>query len=344
MAVKDIIAIVVTLIGVISFATLFTILYYSYATSQISEIQSGKRDIELIDEVIYESQKNVQRRRKATNIIRSVTFYLIIVILVPILIFSLINKIGGDQIMIGGNTVMVIPTDSMSIKNEQNAYLFNNNLDNQIQPYDIIVLEKYNRSPKLYDVIAFRNNSGVNIVHRIVDIEYGNPTKYITRGDKYADNDAYRPVSDDIIGRYTGKRIPVVGIFVIFLQSYSGIITVVSLIYCLLMIDRVTNKMNKVQEARVTKLKEALDCFDESHVKAIKVEYEETIYYKGYSYNFKEGNFVSKTEITEEDLLTKSNDVLIKEIKDNDSNLSLEEIAIDTIVNKTIDKEEKDND
>ena len=51
----DIISTVVTFIGVFSFATLFTILYKSYASSQIAEIKSGKRDIEIIDEVIYES-------------------------------------------------------------------------------------------------------------------------------------------------------------------------------------------------------------------------------------------------------------------------------------------------
>ena len=52
----DIISTVVTFIGVFSFATLFTILYKSYASSQIAEIKSGKRDIEIIGEVIYDRQ------------------------------------------------------------------------------------------------------------------------------------------------------------------------------------------------------------------------------------------------------------------------------------------------
>ena len=53
----EIISIIVTFIGVVSFATVFTILYQSYANSSIVEIKSGKRDIELIDEVIYEKQE-----------------------------------------------------------------------------------------------------------------------------------------------------------------------------------------------------------------------------------------------------------------------------------------------
>ena len=54
MSSAEIISLIVTIIGVFSFATIFTILYQSYATSQINEIQSGKKDLELIDEVIYE--------------------------------------------------------------------------------------------------------------------------------------------------------------------------------------------------------------------------------------------------------------------------------------------------
>ena len=43
-----------------------------------------------------------------------------------------------------------------------------------------------------------------------------------------------------------------------FFQSYAGIITVLSLVYCLLMIDRKSEKINKVQAKRVEHLLEAL--------------------------------------------------------------------------------------
>lgn len=64
MSPSEILSIIVTVIGVFSFATIFTILYKSYANSQIAELNSGKKDIELIDEVIYEKQEKVRRRRK----------------------------------------------------------------------------------------------------------------------------------------------------------------------------------------------------------------------------------------------------------------------------------------
>lgn len=318
---RDIISIIVTFIGVFSFATLFTILYKSYASSQIAEIKSGKRDIEIIDEVIYERQKHVQNRRKVTALIRTVAFYLIIVTIIPIFTFSLINKFTGNKMMIGGNTVMVVASGSMGYKNEANDYLFNYNLDNQFQQYDIIVLEKVNKNQiKKYDVIAYRNDRDMNIIHRVVGFEYSNTLRYITRGDIYdsTKTDVFRPSFDDVIGRYTGKRIPGIGIFIIFLQSYAGIITVVSLVYCLLMVDSISRKIDKVQSERVQKLEEALDYFDETTSEALKAEYKETIYYKGYAYSFDENGFIDKIEIKDGPYLKQDKDTLIKEIQEND--------------------------
>ena len=220
----------------------------------------------------------------------------------------------------------------MGYKNEANDYLFNRSLNNQFQQYDIIVLEKVEKYEiNQYDVIAYRNDKGLNIIHRIVNIEYGSDTKYVTRGDIYdsSKTDSYKPVYEDVIGRYTGKRIPVIGIFILFLQSYAGIITVISLVYCLLMIDRTSEKINKVQQERIDKLEEALDYLDESSKDAVKAEYKETLYYKGFAYTFDENGFVNKEEIKDGPYLEKSNDTIIKEIKD-DENITTEEVVIAT--------------
>lgn len=326
---KDIISIVVTFIGVFSFATLFTILYGSYASSQIAEIKSGKRDVEIIDEVIYERQQHVQNRRKVIGLIRTIAFYFVLITIIPVFIFSLINKFSGNKMMIGDRTIMVVASGSMSYKNEANTYLFTYGLDNQFQQYDIIVLEEVKKSSiKPYDVIAYRNDKGVNIIHRIIEIDYVN-SKYTTRGDIYdsSKTDSYRPVYEDIIGRYTGKRIPGIGIFVLFLQSYAGIITVLSLVYCLLMIDRIANKINKVQDERALKLEEALDYLDVSTVDTLRAEYKETIYYKGFAYTFDEEGFIEKNPITESTLLEHSNSSIIREIK-KDEEVTTEEVVI----------------
>lgn len=309
----EIISLIVTIIGVFSFATIFTILYKSYATSQINEIKSGKKDIELIDEVIYERQEKIKKRKMVTKIVKSICFYLALLIIIPLFIFSLINRFQNNITMIGNKTIMVVASGSMSKKNDANAYLNSNNLNNQFQTYDIIVLEKVENASDLnkYDVIAYRNDQGINVIHRIIEIEDG---KYVTRGDANDASDKYHPTFNDVIGRYIGKKIPSIGIFIMFLQSYAGIITIISLIYCLIMIDKISNKINMAQKRRIEQLEDAIDYIDELEIEKIKAEYVETIYYKGYAYHFNESGFVEKTKIKDGPYLEKSNKTMIKEV------------------------------
>ena len=303
MQILSIIPIIVTFVGVVSFAALFTILYKTYASSQIDEIKSGKRDIEIIDEVIHNRQEKVIKRKKIDKIFKTVFYYLALAIIVPVFIFSLYSKIMNNVLMIGGKTLMVVASPSMSVVHEINTYVKNNNLTDQFDQYDIIYLEKVTSPNELkeYDVICFKNNEGVNIIHRIKEIKTLNgQVRYITRGDANNDDDPYSPVFEDIIGRYTAKKINGIGIFIIFLQSAAGIITIVSLVYCLVMIDRYAEKINKVQKERAKKLAKVIDYSNETESKALTAKYHETIYYKGVAYTFDENGFVEKTQNEEE--------------------------------------------
>lgn len=322
----EIISLIVTFIGIFSFATIFTILYGNYASMSIKELKSGKRDIELIDEVVYERQEKVKRRNEIVGTIKNVFFYLTLFIVVPVFIFSLISRFTNNAIMIGDRTVMVVASGSMSYKAETNDYLVTNNLNDQFSKYDIIILEKVDSAAelKVYDTIAFVNDKGTNIIHRIKSIKYDG--SYETRGDAVEVSDSYNPVFPDVIGRYTGKKIGGIGMFVLFFQSYAGIITIVSLVYCLLMIDRISEKINKVQLERIEYLEKALGLLDETEAKAMQAAYSETIYYKGFAYQFKDGEFISKDEIKDSLYLEKSSNTIIKEVTSGDSYVIEEEI------------------
>lgn len=318
----EIISLIVTIIGLVSFSTIFTLLYKSYTSSQISEIKSGKRDIELVDEVIYEKKLKAKKSRKVFRIVRLVLFYLILVILVPFFIFSLINKFKNNVTMIGNKTIMVVASGSMSEKNKANNYLqndaSNSKLNYQFKTYDIIILEKVENASdlSLYDVVAYVNDEGINVIHRIIKIENGT---YETRGDANSQSDTYHCSFDDIIGKYNGKKINGVGVFIMFLQSYSGIITIVSLIYCLLMIDNLSNKLNNAQLERLKMLEDAIDYSNETSNLAMEAKFIETIYYKGYAYQFDENGFIDKNEISDSSYLEKSNDTIIKEVMNKET-------------------------
>lgn len=330
MSSSEIISLTVTLIGVFSFAALFTILYRTYAISQINEIKQGKKDIEIIDEVIYEKQKNVRRRKKIFAVIKTIMYYLCMMIIVPLFILSVISKFQNNTLMIGNRAMMVVGSDSMSYQNEKNDYLKKYNLNDQFETYDILILEKVQNYSDLkqYDVIAFRNNKGINIIHRIKEFKVENGLRVmVTRGDANNGDDEYKPVFDDVIGRVTSTRIQGLGMFIMFLQSYAGIITIVSLIYCLLMIDFYSTRIEKTQNNRIKKLEEAIDYSAETNVESLQAKYHETIYYKGYAYILDENGLIEKKEAPDAPL--KDNDVLVKEVvNENNEVVTTEKIEI----------------
>ena len=110
----EIISLVVTAMGVCSFSAIFTILYRNYTAASIKEIVTGKMDIDLIDEYIYNSQKNIERRREIFSKVKSIAFYMLLALLIPVFIFAMISKYNNDVVMFGGRSLMVVASGSMS--------------------------------------------------------------------------------------------------------------------------------------------------------------------------------------------------------------------------------------
>ena len=319
----EIVGIIVSIFGVGCFAAVFTILYVTYSNSLISEYKSGKKDIELIDESIYDNLSKVKNRREFIQAIKSGGFYGLMIIMIPFFVLSLVNKFTGNVTMIADRGLIVVATGSMSERNPANEYIITNDLDNQFDAYSIIVIEKVENESelRLYDVISFVNDKGINVIHRIIGFSINEEGKlaYETRGDSNNASDAYHPTIDDVQGKYVGKKIPMIGVFVLFMQSSIGIITVASLIYCLLMIDHFTNKILKAQNERLDHLSQAIDYQTETELGTMKANFTETIYYKGISYTFNEEGFIDKEEIIDEDILEKSSSSIIQVVENNDT-------------------------
>ena len=297
----EIIALIVTAVGVASFATIFTILYRTYAKSAVAEYEAGKCDVELIDETILTNIKNAKKHRRVFRKIKQVLFWVILALLVPFMLISVYSKIVDGVAMINGHGMIAVASGSMSEKNEANPYLAN--INNQFNTYDMIMLEKVESTNdlQLYDVIAYVNDEGVNIIHRIVGFQQtSSGIRFVTRGDSNNADDEYKPSMDDVLGEYTGKRIPYIGVFLMFLQSYSGIITVAAVIYCLIMIESMGNKIYDAREDRLIFLQETID-FKTDTVQDGNLDssFTETVYFKDYAYTFDENGFVSKTLISE---------------------------------------------
>ena len=306
MTTTDIIALIVTVIGVASFAAVVTILFRNFIKSSIKEINNGERDIELIDAEIYESDENVIKKQRAVQFGKTVVYYAFLAVLIPLFGLSLYSRIKNNVTQFGDNAVMVVASGSMSVKQETNSYLFTYNLNNQFQTYDLITVSKIKKSSqlRLYDVIAYRNNKGINVIHRIIDFDTsGSEIRYVTRGDANASSDSYHPKFKDVIGKYTNKRIPGIGVFVMFFQSYAGLVTIASVVYCTIMISHYHKKLDDASDERREMLIKVFDTstlgLDDTDL--MTSSHENCIYFKDTAYRFNETQLIEKRTMTEEE-------------------------------------------
>lgn len=90
------------------------------------------------------------------------------------------------------------------------------------------------------DVVVYRNPySGRNIVHRIISIrldQYGGK-RYVTKGDYNAYPDSYNPSVKDIVGKWVGFKIHLVGFILLLANTTVGRIILVSILVILLLTE-----------------------------------------------------------------------------------------------------------
>lgn len=295
----EILSLVVTIVCLVSFSATFTILFRHYYLSAIDEVKKGSRDLELLENAVYEEAAKKSKKKKALRLTGKILSWALLGVVILGFGVSLYARIGGNVMMFGDSSWIVIASGSMQERNGNNQYLFENNLTNQFSTYDVIELKKYSSSNEvaLYDVVAYKALDERVIVHRIREIrqdEDGLPL-YITRGDSNAGDDTgslyYGGLHyEDLIGHYTDRKIPAVGSFVVFLQSNSGIITIAAIVYCLVMFDFFKNKFDKAVTERSEKLVALLEYdLSTSQEEKARVTYLERLLYKGREYLFEDG-------------------------------------------------------
>lgn len=302
----DIIVLVVTIVCLVSFCSVFTILFNHYYKSNIEAVSSGKEDIALIDNAIDEEKMKNSKARKILKLIGKIISYVVLGGVFLIFIISLIGKISGDSIVVGNSTMVVIASGSMSEKNSE-FIKSHPEYTNQFNTYDIIGITKYDKSSdvKIGDVVAYKNKNNITIVHRVINSKVsddGSTVVYLTQGDSNTASDVGSQYNDylsydKIIGYYNGKRIKGIGIFVIFLQSSAGVVTVISVIYCLVMFDYLSNKYKKAIADRTNQLVKLID-YDLSTPSDgnLVTKYHETLLYKDSVYSFEDGKFIGKND------------------------------------------------
>ncbi|MCH3909033.1 MAG: signal peptidase I [Bacilli bacterium] len=220
-------------------------------------VEKGDEDASLLKE----NEKGPKKSKKTFNLIANILGDCLLLVLIGFFSFSLYSKISGNEPMIFGNESIVVASGSMSEKNKANSYLVENDLNNQFDTYDLIGISEYASQDEvaLYDVVAYKSDSGITVIHRIIEIhdESGSRT-YLTRGDSNNASDNFDDTFyngylsyDRIIGRYNGFRWRGIGHLIYFFQSGYGIETVVAIIYLSLMFAKERNMYLKSRQKRL---------------------------------------------------------------------------------------------
>ena len=287
-------SLIVTIVCLVAFSGVFTILFRNYFQNAQEGVEEGKEDVVLLQECALREEEKRSPRKKALRILKGSLWGILGVAALLFFGFSLASRITGSPLVLGDYGTLVISSGSMS---------------ERLSTYDLIGVERVSSPEDIsrYDIIAFRAEDGRTIVHRVVEIErFEEGAFFLTKGDANDEDDANALYGDylafdGILGRYSGFRIPLVGVFVIFLQSGAGIATIVSLLYCYLMYGYFRNRLDKAVEERTGYLLSVIPFSPEEDGEPAYLEEREAILYKGEVYLFREGKLEGSHPASEEE-------------------------------------------
>lgn len=242
-----------------AFVITFTVMIAGLVKSYVRLIRIGAED----DAIRIEREK-LQRNRKAksaSNIIGRVLFGLLSVVLAVLFVLSLVVQYSESKTGVDSWSVRVVKSGSMSFKNEQNKNL-PDNVNDQFQVFELIVVEALppEMELELYDIVVYEQN-GYQIVHRIVGIEEPNEKhpdqrQFLLQGDAVSQPDAFPVLYKQMKAIYTGKHIPNIGSFVLFMQSPAGWLCIILILFAMIAIPLVEKKLETEKRNRLYLLAE----------------------------------------------------------------------------------------
>lgn len=207
------------------------------------EVNQGKHDEEILKE--YHSKKN------KTGLVGTIFSYLALTALVGLFAVGIVYKARGENLSIGNQTALVIKSGSMSdyyndeLKEKYKSLEYK---DLQFDIGDVCVFEKTSENTELVkgEVYGYKHKD-IIITHRLIEVYDGNVYEF--RGDNNSVSDPFVK-GEDIIYHYTDQKIPGVGVFILYAQSYFGIWSLVGIISVAISSEIVYNKIIKISKQR----------------------------------------------------------------------------------------------
>lgn len=210
------------------------------------------------------------KKKKSKHIFNIYSFFLFLIygVSLAFVCFAVSSKINNQELFVGNETMLVIRTSSMEKSNYRNAYLEENGLsdnENRISQYSLITIKKVDiDSISPYKVYAFKmegeeKGKEITIVHRLIDVSSKDGEKLFTfRGDSNPSSMAgeINVSFDKIVGEWTGFKNLGLGMFISYLQSGIGIISLLIVFLLLIIYSILYEKLTKEYEKRYAYLLE----------------------------------------------------------------------------------------
>ena len=238
----------------IGFTAIFSVMLCMIVKNSLKTIKYGLEDEKIKNEYL-KTQKS-----KAGGIIDTIVSILMCAIIFVAFGFSVGIGLMPDKVSGDIPTVRVVNSGSMASKFEENDYLFENNINDQIQTFDLILTYQLPKEEelKLYDIVVYEVD-GILIMHRIVGIEepcYDHPNQrwFLLQGDAVANPDRFPVKYSQMKAIYRGERIPFIGSFVAFMQSPAGWLCIFLVILAVIITPILEKKLNKTAKDRLLEI------------------------------------------------------------------------------------------
>ena len=243
------------LIVFVSLTALFTALLAYVVRLTVQLIRHGMAD----ERILREYRKNNELKKRVTvgDWIARIFSGVVCVALICAFAFAVMVRVNENDFANRFSTLRVVKSSSMAQKYEKNTYLYDNQLNDQIQMMDLIITDPLPAESELqlYDIVVYEYN-GMLVVHRIVEIE--EPNKYHPdnrffrlQGDAVETADRFPVRYEQMRAIYRGVRIPLVGSFIAFMQSPAGFLCILLVLFAVLVTPFVEKKLMREKEARL---------------------------------------------------------------------------------------------
>lgn len=242
----------------IALTILFSFLICYIGKQKVTIIKNGLADEQITKSITKRINKKAKKCSRIYDIIEKAISIALCAFLCILFVLVGVSSCIGDTKVKSLPAIKVIASTSMSERYENNKYLFQNNLNDQLQLFDVVLLHELPKEEelKLYDIVVYEHVSGALLIHRIIGIEepndsHPNERYFLLQGDAVHYPDTFPVRYSQMKSIYRGERIPNIGSFVYFMQSPAGIICLILIVVSMIMMPIADNIILKAEYNRV---------------------------------------------------------------------------------------------